>query len=168
MFSFANHKKTVDVYPHIRLICDLTTPNLASMPAGRSEDRFNRTIPTLLCPWENDLPLVDECAICLTSDVADRGVRIVLTQPFRAETVAVGYWIGSDQMREPSFFLGEVRRNQPIGGGFWTVGVELTEFANTDHRDALADLRESASKLLSPVALQRYKSGKKPKSRRFN
>ena len=153
MFSFAYHKKTVDLYPYIRQICDLTTPNLATMVAGRSEDRFNRTIPTLLCPWENDRPVVDECAICLTSDLADRGIRLVLAQPFRAERVAVGYWIGSNQMREPWFFLGDVRRNQPIGGGFWAVGIELTEYANTDHQEAFADLRETAAKLLSPVAV---------------
>ncbi len=153
MFSFANHKKIVDLYPYIRQICDLTTPNLATMFAGRSEDRFNRTIPTLLCPWEDDRPVVDECAICLTSDLADRGVRLVLTQPFRAETVAVGYWIDAEHMCEPWFFLGEVRRNQPIGGGFWAVGIELTEFANTVHREAFADLRASAAKLLAPVAV---------------
>lgn len=155
MFSFANHKKTVDLCPYVRQICDLTTPNLASMFAGRSEDRCNRAIPTLLCPWENDRPSTDECAICLTSDLADRGVRLVLAQPFRAERVAVGYWIGSDQMREPWYFLGDVRRNQPIGGGFWAVGIELTEFANADHAEAFGGLREAAAKLLPPVAVTR-------------
>ena len=35
MFTFAKHKKTVDLYPYIRRICDLTTPNLATKNAGR-------------------------------------------------------------------------------------------------------------------------------------
>lgn len=155
MFSFANRKKTVDLCPYIRQICDLTTPNMATMFAGRSENRCNRTIPTLLCPWEDDRPLVDECAICLTSDLADRGIRLVLSQPFRAESVAVGYWIDSDQMTNPWFFLGEVRRNQPIGGGFWAVGIELTEFANDNHGEAFVELREPAGKLLAPVPISR-------------
>lgn len=153
MFSFTNHKKTVSLYPYIRRICDLTTPNVATTFAGRSEDRFNRTIPTLLCPWEHERPLVDESCICITSDLANRGIRLVLNQPFRAESVVLGYWMDSDEMREPWFFLGEIRRNQPIGGGFWAVGIELTEFANTDHKETLANLRGAAANLLPPVGV---------------
>jgi len=150
MYSFAKNKKTVDLFPYIRRICDLTTPNLATVTGGRSEDRFNRTIPTLIYPWENGRPSEDECSVCLTSDLADRGVRLVLAQPFHAERAVLGYWIGCEQMREPWFFLGEVRRNQPIGGGFWSVGIKLTEFANEDYQQLLAPLTETASKLLPP------------------
>ena len=151
MFSFGERKKTVDIQPYIRRLCDLTTPNLATTFEGRSENRYNRTIPTLLSPWKDDRPLGDECIIGLTSDVADRGVRLVLNQPFRADAVVVGYWISSDAMSEPYFFLGNIRRNQAIGGGFWAVGIELTEFANTNYNETLAVLEPLAAKLLSPV-----------------
>ena len=148
MFAFSRRKSTIDLYPHIRRICDLTTPNLATKDTGRSEDRFNRTIPTLMCPWEDGHPLLADLTVCLTSDLGDRGVGLVLTEPCHAESVLIGYWIGSSKMCEPSFFLGEVQRNQPIGGGFWILGIELTEFANTCHRDVLTGVREFASKLL--------------------
>ncbi len=153
MFSFAEHKKSVDLQPYIRHLCDITTPNLAIVTAfdGRSENRYNRTIPTLLSPWQDDRPLVDECIIGLTSDMADRGVRLVLNQPFPADTVIVGYWISSDTMPEPWFFLGNIRRNQAIGGEFWAVGIELTEFANTNYNETLAVLKPLAAKLLAPV-----------------
>ncbi len=150
MFSFAKNKKTVDIYPYVRRICDLTTPNLATVTAGRSEDRFNRTIPTLICPWENGYPANHESSVCLTSDLADRGVCLVLNQPFRAEHVVLGYWIAGGEIRDPWFFLGQVRRNRAIGGGFWSVGVELTEFANSNHQRALAPLHEAAASLLPP------------------
>jgi hypothetical protein len=83
--------------------------------------------------------------------LANRGVGLVLAQPFRADRVVLGYWVRSDEMREPWFFLGDVRRNQPIGGGFWAVGIELKEFANTDYQAVLADLKAAAGKLLPPV-----------------
>jgi hypothetical protein len=150
MYSFAKNKKTVSLFPYIRHICDATTPNLATTVGGRSENRFNRTIPTLICPWENDRLLMDECSVCLTSDLADRGVCLVLNQPFRAKHVVLGYWIGSDEMHEPWFFFGEVLRNQAIGGGFWSVGIELKEFANDDHQKALRPLKDAASRLLPP------------------
>ena len=94
MFSFLERKKVVDLYPYIRRLCDLTSPNLGNtFVAGRTENRYNRTIPTVLSPWEDEQAIVDESIVGLTSDVADRGVSLVFHQPFRAESVVVGYWV---------------------------------------------------------------------------
>ncbi len=105
----------------------------------------------MLSPWQEDRPLGPECIIGLTSDAADRGVAVVLNQPFRADAVVVGYWISPDAMSEPYFFLGNIHRNQAIGGGFWVGGIEITEFANTNYNETLAVLKPLAAKLLSPV-----------------
>ncbi len=150
MFSFTKRKKTVDVNTHMRRLCDLTTPNLTAKTEGRCENRYNRSIPTLIGPWQDDHPSVDECIIGLTSDISDRGVSLILSQPFRADAVVVGYWITSDEICEPWFFLGNIRRNQAIGGGFWTVGIELVEFANPNYTDPLAALNPLASQLCAP------------------
>ena len=151
MYSFTQHKKMVDLQPYIRRISDLTTPNLASSSSGRSEDRLNRTIPTLLTPWENGRPSVDEVSICLTTDVADRGIGLVLSQPFRADRVLLGYWVSEEDMSEPWFFRADVRRNQPMGGRYWILGVELTEVAQIEQKDVLAALKVAAADLLPPV-----------------
>lgn len=151
MFSFSRNKAVVDLYPYIRRICDLTTPNLITTAEERSEDRFNRTIPTLVCPWSGKQPLVDQCAVSLTSDLADRGIRLVHSQPITSQQVVVGYWIESDEMPEPWYFLGNVRRVQAMGGGFWAIGIELNEFANKKHRAALECLQDAAENLLPPV-----------------
>jgi len=151
MFSFAKRKKTVDLNPYIRRLCDLTTPNLTTAIEGRSENRYNRRIPTLISPWQDDRPLVDECVIGLTTDMADRGVCLVLNQPFHADAVVVGYWISRDAMCEPWFFVGDIRRNQAIGGGFWAVGIELAEFANPNYVETLAVLKPLTAKLRSPA-----------------
>lgn len=151
MFSFAAQKKINDLRPHLRRLRDLTTPNLPSEYEDRSDDRLNRAIPTLLCPWEAGRPSVDETTICLTSDLADRGVGLLLNQPTRFEQVVLGYWTCSDQMPEPMFLLGDVRRNQPIGGGFWVLGVELTQLASNEYRYELRQLRVAAARLLPPA-----------------
>ena len=83
--------------------------------------------------------------------MADRGVGLTLSQPFRADAVVVGYWVSRDVMCEPWFFIGNICRNQAIGGGFWAVGIELAEFANSDYVETLAVLKPLAAKLLSPV-----------------
>jgi hypothetical protein len=151
MYSFTNRKKTVDVSPHVRHICDMTTPNLAPMSTGRAENRYNRAIPTLLGPWQDDHPLVEECIVGLTTNLSDRGVGLVLYQPFRADEVIIGYWVSAELMHAPLFFLGNVRRNQPIGGGFWAVGIEFTEYASGEYAETLAPLFPSAATLLSPA-----------------
>ncbi len=156
MFPFTKSEKiapveTVDVRPYLRSLCNLTMPYETTEIERRSDRRYNRTILTLLGPWQNDRPLVDQCTIAVTSDIADYGVRLLLNQPFRADTVVVGYWIASDEMSEPWFFLGNVHRNQAIGGGFWEAGIELTGFANTNYAEALAVLKPLAAKLLPPA-----------------
>ena len=154
MFSFSKRskrKKTDDLYPYIRRICDITTPGHTTTMKGRSENRYNRRIPTLLSPWQDDRPLVDECSTGLTCDMADRGIGLVLNQPFCADSVVVGYWISCDEMSEPWFFIGNIRHNQAIGGGFWAVGIELTEFANPNYIETLSVLKPLAENLLSPA-----------------
>lgn len=154
MFSFTKRKKVVDLQPYIRRLCNLTAPNLSSgLVEGleRTENRYNRTIPTLLVPWKDERPMASEYVVGLTCDVADNGIGLVFNQPYRDERVVVGYWVSSEMMPEPWFFVGNIQRNQAIGGGFWKLGIELTDFANTNHGESLAVLKPLAKKLLSPT-----------------
>jgi hypothetical protein len=79
-------------------------------------------MPALLAPWDADCPQVDESTYALTKDFSDRGVSLVLHQPFKSAQVVVGLWLEG-----PRFLLGDLRQNVSLGGGFWQIGVELTE-----------------------------------------
>ena len=100
---------------------------------------------------DDEKPFVDEWSTCLTSDLSDRGARLVLSQPLHAEQVLLGYWIDDADMTEPWFFLADVRRCRAAGGGFWNLGVELMEFANDSLREEIAPLRKFAERLLPPA-----------------
>lgn len=155
MYSFTKRKQTVEIQPYIRRLCDLTTPNFPTLDGGRTEDRYNRTIPTLLCPWYVDHPVTEHCIIGLTSDLSDRGLGLVLHQPFRTGAVVIGFWLPQQGMCEPWFFFGNIHRNQAIGGGFWTLGIELIEFASPDYAETLAVLKGVAAKLAPPPGMAR-------------
>ena len=43
------------------------------------------------------------------------------------------------------------KRKKTVDGGFWAVGIEITEFANTNYNETLAVLKPLAAKLLSPL-----------------
>ena len=155
MFSFVKRKKSLDIASQLRRLCDLTTPNLCIREKpSRRKDRYNRAIPTLLCPWEGDRPVEDESTIVLTRDISDSGVGLVLSQPFRANRVLVGFFFDAWDPGQPWFFLGDVLRNMAFGGGYWNVGVELDEFANSIYPEKVKPLRALAAKLLPPVSAE--------------
>lgn len=151
MFSFTKRKKSVDLTPFVRRICDLTTPNMTTSPElVRVENRYNRAIPTLLVPCVGGRPLVDDHVVGITKDFADHGVGLVLNESFESNELLLGFWLDSDEMSEPWYFHGSARRCSAVGGGFWALGVELEEFANPTLGSSLELLHPLASRLLPP------------------
>jgi hypothetical protein len=153
-FSFDKRRQVVDLAPYLRRLCDLTTPNAMRLaPDGRgqrSEDRYNRCLPALICPWTERGPVADACLLGLTRDFSDRGIGLVSAENVTSERVVVGFFVRSDVMPEPWFFLGAVVRSVPICGHFWSLGVEFHALANAEHPEKLGELRELATSLLQP------------------
>ena len=152
MFSFTKNRKTVDMAAYLRRICDITTPNHLGMgDEGRSENRYNRTMPVLICPWRDEQAVVEKTLYGLTSDISDRGISLTLAHPHPADDLLLGLWASKEQSAEPWFFLGSVCSATAMGGGFWTIGVALSEYANDDYSEQLLEVRPKAEILLPPV-----------------
>jgi hypothetical protein len=126
MFPFGRRPRNLAVHKVIRRILDAVHPEPASFDyEARWEHRLHRTAPVLLAPYDRELS-IQEATFALTKNLSTRGLALVLPQPFRAERVAVGFWFA-----EQAYFVsGEVRQNVPLGGGFWQLGIELTESLN--------------------------------------
>ena len=139
---------------YLRRICDLTSPNLPRQDEFRGHGRNNRSIPVLLTPWENGMPVVSETATALTKDVSDQGLCVITPQPFRCEQAVVGFWLPHVQDYSPWFFRGLVRPNVPIGGGFWALGLEAVELLTVSRGSELARLLPLVTKLLPPKELE--------------
>ena len=154
MFSFSARKKTVDFQRYIRRLIELTRPNRGgSASMDRFENRHNRIIPALVCPWEQNTPIVSKAVVAITKDFADRGVGLILSDAFDAKDVVVGFCHEEATAKQPLFFLGERRTSSPIGGGFWLFGIEFTEFMNETWRVELEPLLPMAQKLLQPCSM---------------
>ena len=54
-------------------------------------------------------------------------------------------------MDEPWYFLGHAQAQREIGGGFWTVGVQFTEFLSQSNRDGIVPLAKLAHLLPAPA-----------------
>lgn len=144
MFAFDNRKRLCEVRRFVRQLVDLTSPNVSPLEGeARTENRSNRALPALLVPWENDQPVVDESTYAITKDFSDRGLALVLPQPFKSVLVVVGLWLDS-----PRFALAEVRQNVPLGGGFWQIGVELTRLLDSTESPQVQPLLPLAARLV--------------------
>lgn len=144
MFSFDTRKRLGEVRAFLRCLVDLSSPNLPPLEGdSRSQTRSNRALPALLCPWEHAQPVLDESTYAFTKDVSDRGLSLVLGQPFKSLEVVVGLWLAS-----PRFVLGEIRQNVPLGGGFWQIGVELTGLLDPVDYPQIQSLMPLASRLV--------------------
>jgi hypothetical protein len=120
---FDTQKRLNEVRCFVRRLVDLTSPNLPPLEGeSRLDDRSNRVVPAVVSPWEHGRPIVNEVTYGLTKDLSDRGLSVVLHQPFRSPQAVVGLWLEG-----PQFALGDVRQNVPLGGGFWQLGVELVD-----------------------------------------
>jgi len=124
MFAFCTRKKYLEVHKLLRRAMDATSPySMPLMGESRVESRSNRTLPVLLVPCEGSKLVLQDHTIALTKNLSSQGVALVLPQPFRAQEVAIGFWLDD----KPQFVMGRVRQMVPLGGGYWQLGVELTE-----------------------------------------
>jgi hypothetical protein len=159
MFSFSNNKKRATLEKYVRRLADITTPSIQLIAEDlREHRRQNRVIPTILVPWEDDSPVVGEATVVLLKDISDHGVGLVLNHPFRAGRILIGVWI--DEEERPWFFLGEVKQNSPIGGGYWVIGVKLTEVFEGSDPPGTAELAPLVEKLL-PSSRHAYGSSRR-------
>lgn len=144
MFSFDTRRRLCEVRVFLRRLVDLTSPNTSPLEGeARSEGRSNRALPVLLTPWEHGEPVVDESTYAITKDFSERGLSLTLPQPFKAARIVVGLWLES-----PRFVLGEIRQNTPLGGGFWQLGVELTDFLDAAEYPQIESLVPLAARLV--------------------
>jgi hypothetical protein len=144
VFSFRKRNQQGDVHKLIRRLIDSSNPNLPPVEGNsRWEDRSNRTIPVLLVPIDEDQPRTDEAATAITKNLSGQGLALVLHQPFWAGGVLIGFWHDG----EPEFVRGEIRQNAPLGGGFWQLGIELTQRVTSTEMPEIESLLDLVARL---------------------
>jgi len=148
VFSFSARKQRVEIAPYLRRICDCSTPNSGRIERlERIENRYNRTLPVLFWPWENDRVLADEGATAVTKDLTDQGIALILNGPIAQREIVVCLLSDDSDVVEPWFFLGQVLRCEEIGAGFRLIGVELSDFLNRNRPESVEVLRPQTERL---------------------
>lgn len=102
-------------------------PELAALTEGpRLENRVNLTLVVLIVPLEDGRPLVKEAFTAVTKEFSTIGLALVLDGPRALDEVIVGFrW-----QREMTFIRATARHLNPMGGGFFQLGLQMDEMVH--------------------------------------
>ena len=130
-------KKTIDVQSFILKIINNDCPDLkAGIEGPRAESRARLCVVVLIVPVENGEPLLDETFAGVTKELSSTGLALMLHEPKTPDGLIVGFRYDS----KLHFIHGKARHLNPMGGGFYQLGIELTEMVETDEYPSLASL----------------------------
>jgi hypothetical protein len=155
MFSFNRRKQQIRLRSFFGRLIDLTSPNLSPVQGeARADDRYNRTVPVLVTPWENGGLVIDESVNGLTKDISDQGLAVTLQRAVQWKEVVIGFWLPSSPhvaaSSGPTFALGEVRQKFHLGGGYWQLGISVTRLLEVSDMAEIERLVPLAANLLPP------------------
>lgn len=124
MFFFAKRRKLAQVQQLIGRLIDRSTPNLRKdLKDLRCEQRYNRSLPVLIVPMIEGKPKVQFTGFGVTQNISNKGVALLSQQPIKTEEALVGFW----QDGACDFVLADIRHRSTVEGGYWQIGLELSE-----------------------------------------
>lgn len=124
-----------------------TTDPSRQIQGGRRHARHNRTLPALLFPWLNDVPLTDEPVMTTTKDISTGGGSLLLQQEFRWDDFLIALPYG----KVPVFVLSKVRHRTPLVFGFWQLGVQWQRLIPPTECPALQPIAELMLQLQASI-----------------
>jgi hypothetical protein len=102
----------------------------------RVEGRVNLTIVLTVVPIEDGRPLTRRAFCATTKEFSSNGVAVVVDQPYGIEEAIIGF-----RRRGSTIWMrAKARHLNPMGGGFFQLGLRLTERLETDDCPELANL----------------------------
>ncbi len=136
--AFQQRQKKQEVWKCLRRVLDRNSiTGLLPDDDVRSVKRFPYCSPVMLQLCSNDQPAPCEPVFAISKDLSDDGIALITNQPLEEVQVLCVLWQDG-----PHYILGDVRQCQYVGGGFWKVGVQLTEIVSSEDFPTLPALSE--------------------------
>lgn len=111
-------------------------PALRGLAAGpRLEHRVNLTVVVLVIPFEKGKLVFEDRFTAVTKEFTSRGASLVLHECLAADQVVVGFRYEGAM----HFVLAQARHLNPLGGGFWQLGLRFKEIVHPSDYPELAE-----------------------------
>jgi hypothetical protein len=126
VFFLQSRNKTLGVQSFILKLINNNCPELKALIEGpRGEKRVNLSLVVLVVPLEDGKLQVDNAFYAVTRDMSSNGVGIILSQQQALDKVILGFRI----QNEMTFVHATAKHLNPMGNGFYLLGLEMTEIA---------------------------------------
>ncbi len=124
---FNQRKKKQEVWKCLRRILDRNSAEqLLLGKDDRKEKRIPFSLPVLLQTGLADQQPWSKPIFAVTKDISDDGVAVIAHQSIEQSQVICVIWEDG-----PIFLSGEIRQCEQLGGGFWKIGMELSEIVSS-------------------------------------
>jgi PilZ domain len=109
-------------------------PELKALFDGpRNDKRVNLSLVVLVVPLENSEVQVDNAFYAVTRDLSASGLGIILSQQRALDQVLLGFRLEG----QLTFVRAKAKHLNPMGYGFYQLGLEMTEIVSIDKYPAL-------------------------------
>lgn len=137
-----SRNKTAGVQAFMLKLANTHCPELRPLSDNRrKETRVPFCAVVLVVPLENGTPQLGRHFPAVTRDLCTRGVSIVLDQPRGLRELLIGFRWENDM----KFLRGNAKHLNPMGAGFFRLGIELSEVVSADEYPELESLHISRS-----------------------
>ena len=133
---FSRHKEQ-EVQGFLLKVVNNNCPELKALIEGpRLDRRVNLTLVVLVVPIKRKRPQVREAFTAVTKEFSTSGLAIVLDGPSAIDELIVGFrWEG-----ELLFIRARTKHVNPLGGGFFQMGVKMIEMIDPNDWPELRSL----------------------------
>lgn len=129
--------KSVDVQTFLLRLVNNHCPDLGPLFENRREEtRAPVCIVTLVVPLEKGHLQVDDLFPTVTKEFSTSGVSIVLDQPRGLDEVVLAF----RPEQEMAFVAGKAKHLNPMGAGFYHLGIQLKRMVRLDEYPGLENL----------------------------
>lgn len=93
----------------------------------RQDSRVNLSIVAMVIPSDGEQLRVPQAFTAVTKEFSNNGVGLVLNQPVGLDQAVLGFRL-EGQME---FVKAQAKHREPMGGGFYQIGFQLTEVVSS-------------------------------------
>jgi hypothetical protein len=124
---FQDRKKTREVQNFVLKVVNNNCPELKALFEGpRRDKRANLTLVVLVVPLEDGKLQANDAFFAITQELSITGVGIILDRQRSLDEVILGFRLGADL----TYVRAAAKHLSPMGGGFFHLGLEMTEIVH--------------------------------------
>ena len=124
-------RDAMDVQSFMLKVVNNNCEDIEAMAEGpRLENRVRLSVVALVVPLKGNRPIIERTFAVVTKEFSTVGVSLITNHPRALDEVILGFrWEGDMQ-----FVRGKAKHLNPMGAGFYQMGVQLKEMAHpTDY-----------------------------------